>query len=204
MITVRYEKYYNDYNTRQDIKNFHSLEEVADWLFGMVQGKYVEHLHFIDPDRDRMVDGNLRLGYSSISSFDGKYTYWVEQIERDSVILYSCGTFTNKICHWDEEIKQWLRDCRNRMSNPQFNFSEDSVPHAVHKTDKKANARCWDAIDATVEKMVRTIAGFSDVKFKEGTLDDLNGDGIVADVREIVISYLTEKGGEFPFVDEDM
>ena len=73
-----------------------------------------------------------------------------------------------------------------------------------HKTDKKANARYWDGIDAMVEQMVRDVAAFSDRKVEEDALDDLISDGIVADVREVVIAYLEEKGGEFPFVNEDM
>ena len=73
-----------------------------------------------------------------------------------------------------------------------------------YKTDKKANARYWDEIDATIESMIHEVAEFSDVKLNEETLEDMIGDGIVADVREMVINYLTEKGGNFPFVNEDM
>ena len=72
------------------------------------------------------------------------------------------------------------------------------------RTDKKANARYWDAIDAAVEKMIREVAEFSDDKINEERLEDLIGDGIVADAREVVIAYLKEKGGTFPFVDENM
>ena len=73
-----------------------------------------------------------------------------------------------------------------------------------HKTDKKANARYWDLIDAVVEEMVLDVAKFSDIELDEDVLEDVVGDGIVADVRELVIAYLKDKGGEFPFVDEDM
>ena len=73
-----------------------------------------------------------------------------------------------------------------------------------YQTDKKANARYWDEIDATIEQMICDVADFSDAKYEDEVLDDMIGDGIVADVREIVINYLTEKGGIFPFVDENM
>lgn len=73
-----------------------------------------------------------------------------------------------------------------------------------HRTDKKRNARYWDAIDATIESMVYEVAEFSDAEYEEEALSDIISDGIVADVRELVINYLTEKGGDFPFVNENM
>ena len=73
-----------------------------------------------------------------------------------------------------------------------------------HRTDKKANSRYWDEIDALIEKMVMETAEFSDTKINSEELDDIVSDGIVADVREMVINYLKEKGGEFPYVDENM
>ena len=71
------------------------------------------------------------------------------------------------------------------------------------RTDKKANARYWDEIDATIERMVCEVADFSDEKLDKDSLDMIS-DGIVADVREMVINYLKEKGGNFPFVNENM
>lgn len=51
MYTVKYEKYYNDYRKSQEVKTFRSLEEVADWLFGMVRGEYSKSvLFFVDLD----------------------------------------------------------------------------------------------------------------------------------------------------------
>ena len=72
------------------------------------------------------------------------------------------------------------------------------------RTDKKANARYWDEIDATIERMLCEVADFSDEKLDKDSLDMIS-DGIIADVREMVINYLTEKGGgSFPFVNGDM
>ena len=73
-----------------------------------------------------------------------------------------------------------------------------------YKTDKKRNAAYWDEIDAIIERMVRDVADFSDTYFEGDVLGDMISDGIVADVREMVINYLTEKGGYFPYVDENM
>ena len=73
-----------------------------------------------------------------------------------------------------------------------------------YKTDKKSNARYWDEIDGIFERMVYDVAEFSDVEFEEDALDDIISDGIVADVREMVINYLKEKGGSFPYINENM
>lgn len=123
MYHVKYEKYYNDLRNSQEVGTFYSLDETADWLFGMVKGPYERSgLYFTNPDADHEYGGKLSLDSSCIKSSDGTYSYLVEQIECDGVIIYSCGTLTNGICHWNEDIKQWLRDCRNRMANPTFNF----------------------------------------------------------------------------------
>lgn len=122
MIKVKYEKYYNDYRKSYETKNFNSLNELADWLFGMVKGRYDYNIWFTNPNENHMYDGKLRLSSGCIKSNDGTCTYWVEQIVKDGKIIYSTGTFTNRICHWNDEIKQWLLDCRERMNNPTFNF----------------------------------------------------------------------------------
>lgn len=122
MIRVKYEKYYNDYRNSYETKGFGSLEELADWLFGMVKGEYKRSMWFTDPNNDHMFDGKLRLDGSCIKSNDGEWVYWIEQIEKDGVIIYSTGKFTNGICHWNDEIKQWIADCRERMNKPTFNF----------------------------------------------------------------------------------
>lgn len=123
MIKVKYEKYYNDYRKSYETKNFNSLNELADWLFGMVKGKYKRCMWFVDPNSEYLYyDGKLRLDSSCIHSNEGEWTYWIHQIEKDGAIIYSTGTFTNGICHWNDEIKQWLVVCRERMNNSQFNF----------------------------------------------------------------------------------
>ena len=122
MIKVKYHKYYNDYRNSYETKTFSSLDELADWLFGMVKGKYEYKIWFTNPNEDNMFDGKLRLDGSCIKSNDGEWSYYIEQIEKDDKIIYSTGKFTNGICHWNDEIKCWLRVCRERMNNPQFNF----------------------------------------------------------------------------------
>lgn len=72
------------------------------------------------------------------------------------------------------------------------------------KNDKKRNAAYWDEIDAVIEQAISEISEFSDEALAEDALEDVIGDGIIADVRELIINYLAEKGGKFPFVNEDM
>ena len=122
MIKVKYHKYYNDYRNSYETKTFNSLDELADWMFGMVKGTYEYKIWFVDPDANYMRENKLRLDGSCIKSNDGEWSYWIEQIEKDDKIIYSTGKFTNGICHWNDEIKCWLRVCGERMNNPQFNF----------------------------------------------------------------------------------
>lgn len=122
MLTVKYERYYNDYNKSYETRSFDGFTELTDWLFGMVKGEYKKNMWFTNPEDDHIFDGKLRLDGSCIKSYDGKFTHWIEQIEKDGKIIYSTGTFTNGISYWNDDIRQWLRDCRNRMNNPTFNF----------------------------------------------------------------------------------
>lgn len=122
MYKVKYEKYYNDYRKSYETKTFRTMEEFADWLFGMVKGEYKRSMWFTNPDDEHLLNGKLKLDGSCIHSNDGEWIYWIEQIEKDGTIIYSTGKFTNNVCHWNDEVKQWLRDCRQRMNNPTFNF----------------------------------------------------------------------------------
>lgn len=125
MIRVKYERYHNDYNRRTEEKTFYDLSQVADWLFSKANGRYKDRLFFIDPDgRIPYFGGKLNLDSSCISAKydDTGYATWVQEIIKDGKIIYSTGEYTNGISHWNDEIKQWLRDCRDRQRNPHFNF----------------------------------------------------------------------------------
>lgn len=126
MIRVKYERYHNNYNRKIEEKDFCNLDQLADWLFSNVSGNYKDKMFFINPDNNWFThcDGKLRLDSSCIStSYDSSgYCTWVHQIVKDGAIIYSTGKFTNGICYWNEEIKQWLRDCRERQLHPVFNF----------------------------------------------------------------------------------
>ena len=126
MITVKYTRYRNDYDRKAETKSMYSLEDLADWLFGKCKGSYEYGMYFTNPDDNRLhfYDGKLKLDNSciSVNYDDTGYCTWIEQIEENGKIIYSTGKYTNGICHWNETIKQWLRDCRARQKNPQFNF----------------------------------------------------------------------------------
>ena len=84
------------------------------------------------------------------------------------------------------------------------------------RTDKKANAAYWDAIDDDVFNCITAIAALSlsenrlifdeneDDNDENATFCDLYGDGIIGEIRDRIIEYLTEQGGDFPFVNENM
>ena len=125
MIIVKYTRYKNDYDKHEEIKSFHSLNGVADWLFNLCEGSYKDGMFFVDPDWKKVQGCTGKFLDSSCISvrYDGTgYCTWVQQIEDSGIIIYSTGKHTNNISHWNETIKQWLRDCRTRQLNPQFNF----------------------------------------------------------------------------------
>lgn len=122
MIRVTYQKYFNDYRKNYETANFASLNGLADWMFEKVVGKYKGQIYFTDPDQNHVFEGKLKLSGSSIHTSDPEWHYYIHQIQKDGAIIYSDGRFTNGICHWNDEIKQWLRDCRERKDNPKFNF----------------------------------------------------------------------------------
>ena len=125
MIKIKYERYHNDYNRKIEEKTFYDLKKVTDWLFDNVSGNYKDKMFFIDPDsRLPYFGGKLNLDSSCISTrYDvSGYETWVLLIEKDGAIIYSTGRFTNGISYWNEEVKQWLRDCRERQLHPVFNF----------------------------------------------------------------------------------
>lgn len=125
MYKVKYIQYKNDLERTDAIREFSSLDDVSDWLFGMVKGQYSKKLYFVDPEKDIYPDGILRLEKTDIAATDDIYAYWIQEISEDDKILYSCGTYTNGICHWCERIREWLKACRERVSNPSFDFEVD-------------------------------------------------------------------------------
>ncbi len=127
MITVTYKLYNHDYDKKIEKKTFYSMKEVEDWLFEKMTGNLKDAAYIMDPDDDRFrynPDGSLRLCDSGISvkRNGNRYETWIQMIEKDGKIIYSTGAHTNGICHWNEEVKQWIRGLRERQLRPQYNF----------------------------------------------------------------------------------
>ena len=135
-IRVKFEEYVNDNARHEYTKRFDNLSMLEEYLFQKAFGPYDKSISFINPDRvtSSMIhmDKELWLPPSSISvtTFNGS-TLMVHLIEKtpcsgvkkfDSII-YSTGVYTNGICYWNDEVKDWLRHCNQRKENPQFNFA---------------------------------------------------------------------------------
>lgn len=76
----------------------------------------------------------------------------------------------------------------------------------MNDKSKKNNMAYWDEIDDECYECVRQILSMSDTSTVPVEDDDIEDDIIVpigAEIRDIVISGLKEKGYEFPFVDAD-
>jgi len=127
MYKVYYEIYKNDYNRTEGIEKHWSLMSVADWLINNASKNYENgEVFFVDPDsRLPYIGDKLRLCSSCISSNprNGTGEIWVHMIRRDDGgIIYSDGKYTNGISHWNDEVKEWLRESRKRAENRSFNF----------------------------------------------------------------------------------
>ena len=44
------------------------------------------------------------------------FTTGLNRLKEMGKLFTHVETFTNGICHWNEEIKQWLRECRERKT----------------------------------------------------------------------------------------
>lgn len=91
------------------------------------------------------------------------------------------------------------------MKKKSLNIITDTPAMNAIKTDKKTNAAYWDAIDDTIETCIKDLTPFSAVNITSDNDEiDLYSDGIIGEVRDRIIEYLTEKGCVFPFVNENM
>ena len=74
----------------------------------------------------------------------------------------------------------------------------------THQTDKKKNAAYWDKIDGIVEEAIAEVAKYSDVEISTEEVEEATYDGLLGEVRDLIISALENRGGAFPFVKGDM
>lgn len=120
---------------------------------------------------------------------------------------------TNCLISGDTVVNAPPKPTPSKLASDKSN-TEPSAALTI-RTNKKANAAYWDAIDDVVFSCIKEFAQYSlnfDTKLvfdednddENTTFCDLFGDGIVGEVRDIILKYLEENGAEFPFVNENM
>lgn len=120
-IIVRCELYRNDFDRKEFDKKFFLLESLREWLFQICNRDYVTGMYFTSPDKPAsMID------YSSISVRHSIYggSVWVHMIQNSATggILYSDGKYTNKQKHISAEVRDWLRESRERQQSQKMFF----------------------------------------------------------------------------------
>lgn len=120
MITVFYEKYYNDNHRNFKEESFCSYDQFIDWFFGLCDGKYSEDISIPNPDRWAYMEGPR--GFNCNCVWTKGFTYWIHMIKDGERIVMSDGLNTNGIKHWNNYIKQMCRDMIKRKEKPTFNF----------------------------------------------------------------------------------
>lgn len=122
-VKVYYEEYVNDYNRRDKVEYFSSLNKFADILFENATN--YTWLYFTNAERNKAENnGRFEFDSSCISSTGRKFNIYTHKIEKDGKIIYSDGKFTNGISHASNEVCEWLKECNARKRNPQFDFAE--------------------------------------------------------------------------------
>lgn len=111
MITIKYRRYWNDLNNSYGTKTFYSLNEYKKWLLDIIDGDTSARSHWI-PTSPSRIKARARDGWD----------YWTHLIERDGVIIFSDGTFTSGITHWNDEVKGFLANLKNEIEHPHYNF----------------------------------------------------------------------------------
>ena len=122
MITVDYELYTNDYSRSYRKETFYDLNEFVDWVFQNCDGKYEKDISVPSPECKWLKEEEMPYSIDVNRMWTRNNHLWIHQIRKDSTIIFSDGTHTNHIRHWNEETKQMCRDMLNRIKNPVFNF----------------------------------------------------------------------------------
>jgi len=118
MFTVHYEEYHCDYLRKEFAKQFASLEEIEEWMFGQMRQKYQGDsgvMYF--PCGDEMSTIEFRPVY-------GGPHIWIHRINTREGIVFSDGRQTAGQKFGSQRVREWLKHCRRRRDNPVFNFVE--------------------------------------------------------------------------------
>lgn len=121
MLRVKYERYWNDFHRRNEVKSFANLDELADWMFGQMQQDYTKAMSFPTPEKvDRI--GETGPWSIEIRPVWGEENIWIHQIEGCGGIIFSDGKLTAGQKHWSQAVQDWLLRCEERQRHPKFNF----------------------------------------------------------------------------------
>ena len=100
--------------------NFSGLEALKNWIFN-VDGVYEKYS--LDGDyittfctRDDFCFAHVHTDNQYVSCFE------IHQIETDEGILFSDGTYTARQRHCNPRIKQFFKECDEKLKAPKFNF----------------------------------------------------------------------------------
>lgn len=124
MWIVKGEEYICDYNRKPFVKTFTSLSAIEEWLFGMMQWSYADHMCFPNKKSERNFPPE-RLPYTiEINPSPRGANVWIYMISSSNGIEFSSGKLTEGQRHWSERMKSWLNHCEERKTAPKFNFAK--------------------------------------------------------------------------------
>lgn len=125
MLRVRYERYWNDYRRKDEVKAFADLDELADWMFNQMQQDYMNQSAMSFPTSKKVASiGETGPWTIEFRPVWGEESIWIHQIESNDGIIFSDGRFTSRQKHWSKSVQDWLIRCEQRRRQPKFNFAE--------------------------------------------------------------------------------
>lgn len=129
MIHVKYERYWNDYRRKDEVKSFASLQELEEWIFGRMQQNYTKNniaMFFPTPKALERIgaDGPCYIEFRPVL---GEDIWYIHQIESANGIIFSDGRFTAGQKHWTKEVQGWLEHCMERRDAPKFDFAKEDA-----------------------------------------------------------------------------
>ncbi len=126
MITVYYEKYWNDFMRKEETVTFYSLESVADWIFNQMRCDYTKNTHmmsFPTPEAAKRIGEDGPWGIEFTPEHGGPM-FWIHMMKEGEKIIFTDGKMTAGKKHWSQAVKEWLPSCRERQKAPCFDFAE--------------------------------------------------------------------------------
>lgn len=142
MLKVKYEQYVNDHNRQMQEKEFSTLTELEDWIFGQMQQDYTQKRCMFFPTPEIMV----RIGMTGPSTIEfspmvGGPRFKIRDIRNEfGWIIFSDGAFTAGQKYWNKNVQEWLSHCEERRKAPQFNFMEEEPKPAAQEPERQTQA----------------------------------------------------------------